>query len=110
MKKQQGNSDIKCGGIIKYDYPRGQIIFNVEKYVDEENNTKYRYDYAECENILDRSKRIEAIIRSRYTQDEVEAIFANHLAGKSDDYTEFQTWRSIAKQAANGIYNKEDLT
>lgn len=111
MNFSRGISDIKCGGIIRYRYPRGQIIFNVEKYIDDIDGVeRYKYDYAECDDITSRSRKIEAIIRSRYSQDEVEAIMANYLTdGENDEHNEFQKWRKVAKIVASGVYEKSEI-
>jgi len=53
---------------------------------------------------------VTAIIRSRYTADDVEAILSNYAAEKTDEHvTEFngfQSWRSVAKEAAREAIGK----
>ena len=69
-----------------------------------------------------RSDIISALIRTRYSQDQVEAIINNHflnigewldkkLAGENEefideDYNRLQEWRSICKQWANEAIEK----
>lgn len=115
MKKQRGSKSDNGGGIIKYDFPKGQIMFNVEEVTFQDpmmgDVTQYAYDYAECSDIHNEDRVIENIIRSRYSQDDVEAIFANHLLDSDDDsFAEFQRWRKVAKVVARKkIYDKKEI-
>ena len=98
-----------------YNFPSAQIMFNVEAFemhdeMTEETRTVYKYDYVEVDDINDTDRIISAIVRSRYTQDDVEAIIANHLVSDSTDFDDFQTWRRVAKIVARKkIYDKNEI-
>lgn len=48
---------------------------------------------------------VSAVIRSRYSQDDVEAIQLNYLADPSrhDEFDELQAWRAHAKEVAREV-------
>lgn len=62
----------------------------------------YRHEQPLSED--DYGKMVAAIIRSKYTADDVEAILSNHAAGENEEqlaeFLAFQAWRTAAKEAA----------
>lgn len=114
MKKHKGSKSSDGGGIIRHKFPKGEIRFNVE-YIEQYDPvmgdmSHYSYDYAECDDITSDHRIIESIVRSRYSQDEVEAIFANHIAGADGDMSDFQQWRKVAKIVAKKkVYLKSEI-
>ena len=62
----------------------------------------YRHEHPLTED--DYGKMVAAIVRSKYTSDDVEAILSNHAVGESDEqlaeFLSFQAWRTAAKEAA----------
>lgn len=55
---------------------------------------------------LERSTIVSAIVRSRYSQDDVEAILANgNDEEHADEWAEFQAWRKKAKEIADEVSN-----
>lgn len=72
----------------------------------EETVAKYAYDCARTPIGADYPAIVTAIIRSRYTADEVEAIVLNHGDGNPDheaEYTALQQWRTEAKRVAKEV-------
>lgn len=62
----------------------------------------YRHEHPLTED--DYGKMVAAIVRSKYTADDVEAILSNYAAEHRREYEEefniFQAWRVVAKTAA----------
>ena len=92
-----------------YDYKHEKI----DSEEIEDNQTHYSCELIEVKK-LDYATIISAIIRDKYTQDDVEAILSNYqlckdnAAGdKSAEYTErynaYQSHRTYAKQIANEL-------
>jgi len=109
------NSDIRPERILKYGITgKGQINFLIEKKEtqDAEGNPRESYDYRSVEvSSFAREAIINAVVREKYSQSEVEAIFANYLAGDDQgEYESFQHWRKLAKAVADGASLAEDLT
>lgn len=82
-----------------------QIRWNIVRNdkTDEDGNTyeSWDYEYANCKSPY-REGIIEGIIRSVYTQPEVESIFANYMEGSGDKaFTEFQKVRELARRVAD---------
>lgn len=49
-------------------------------------------------------KIIAGIVRSKYSQDDVEAILCNHTEGREDEeYTSFIAWRKMAHDVAQEV-------
>ena len=100
----KGNSNTQPDRLKKlgsYWQVRWNIVRNDR--TDEDGNTfeSWDYEYANCRNPY-REGIIEGIIRSEYSQEEVEAIFANYLGGEDNgEYAEFQKCRKIAKAVAD---------
>jgi len=103
---------IKEGNLLR-------IFFDLTPAKDEENEViEGMYD---CENVdvdsMQYGDIVSAIIRSRYTQDTVEAILSNYEEAKdatsdlaqekreeySDEYTDYQNWRKHAKDIARQV-------
>jgi hypothetical protein len=98
--------------------------YNKEESVTEEDGTTIDDNYS-CENVdidgkRDYSSIVAAIVSSKYSNDDVTAIIANKaLADDSTsditdakrteyqtEYTNFQTWRSHAKEVADKVISK----
>jgi len=100
----KGNSDTQPERLQKlgnYWQVRWNIVRNDR--TDEDGNTfeSWDYEYANCQSPY-RKGLIEGIIRSKYSQDDVEAILSNYLVGEDDgEYAEFQKWRKVAKAVAD---------
>lgn len=109
-----GNSDYQPEGIIRYGVTGlGQVLFLIERNdrTNEDGSTRESWDfnYAEVAG-FDSETIINAVIREKYSQSQVEAIFANHLAGTdTGQYAAFQQWREMAKAVASGKYLKKEL-
>lgn len=62
------------------------------------------YKHKEPLKEADYGPLVAAIVRSRYSSDDVEAIVMNYTADKSDEhqleFNQLQTWRQVAKEAA----------
>lgn len=99
-----------------------RIFFNFEEFIpDIEEGEEIEGTHFVCENVdvekADYSSIISAIVRSKYTQDDVEAILSNYQLckdgdapeGKCDDYQfryiEYQDWRATAKSVATEVMN-----
>ena len=66
----------------------------------------YRHEQPLTEG--DYGKMVTAIVRSKYSADDVEAILNNYAADKDRYQQEFDTlqdWRNAAKEAARGVLN-----
>lgn len=101
----KGNSNIQPERLTRFSEREWQIKWNITRNdkTDEEGNIieSWDYEYANCKS-PERSDIIEGIIRSRYSQSEVEAILSNYLGGEDDgEYSEFQKWRRVAKAVAD---------
>lgn len=100
----KGNSDTQPERLQKlgiYWQVRWNIVRNDR--TDEDGNTfeSCDYEYANCKSPY-RKDLIEGVIRSKYSQDDVEAILSNYLVGEDDgEYAEFQKWRKVAKAIAD---------
>lgn len=108
---------IQSGGIY-------QIMFNFEsvEHASEEEEEADDQKHFKCELIevksLDYSSIVSAVIRGKYTQDDVEAILSNYQLCKDGEagdkcsvytqrYTEYQARRVLAKDVANEVMNKQ---
>ncbi|HZK28294.1 MAG TPA: hypothetical protein VFD00_12240 [Thermoclostridium sp.] len=106
---------IQSGGIY-------QIMFNFidVEHVDEEGNASSekhcKCDVIEVE-VLDYSTIVASIVRSKYSQDDVEAILSNYQLCKdgeaetkyeeyTDKYNAYQDYRVYAKSIARDVLNK----
>lgn len=95
--------------ILKYKNPNiGQVHYLVERNdIDGEENWDSQYVIVSG---FDRNTIISAIIRDKYTANEVEAILANAAKGEGiKEFMQFQNWRDLAKSVADGSYLKDDL-
>ena len=64
-------------------------------------------------NSFGKDNLIDSIVRTKYTQSMVEAIFSNYLGNTENEYykaefEDFQNWRKEAKDIANDIFNHID--
>lgn len=101
---------------ISYSVELGQRAYSIEVFNDE---TQQSLILSLPAGRYDKSTIVSALIRCKYTQDQVEAIINNHflaigdwidakLSGSSDKfedpaYDQFQLWRSTCKRLANEI-------
>ena len=86
----------------------GHINYLVEQ-IEKDGEQWYQYQSAQYAS-LDRGHVIEAIIRDKYTQSQVEAITQNHMSGDNhDEFIDLQRWRRIAKLVADGVFMKSDI-
>jgi hypothetical protein len=111
MKK--GNSNTKPKRIEKLGN-KFQFRWNITRNdrTDEDGNTteSWDYNYANC-NGNGYADLVSGIIRSRYDENEAEAIMANYQQGRDiEKYIEFQAWRKQAKAIArNEPYDETEL-
>jgi hypothetical protein len=111
----KGNSNIQPIRLTRFSEREWQIKWNITRNdkTDEEGNIieSWDYEYANCKS-PERSDIIEGIIRSRYSQSEVEAILSNAYDKKNMfEYLKFQTWRETAKEVADekGVSTKQKI-
>ena len=89
-------------GMIQYT-----INYSVEDISESENTQEYRYLTVELPpGVRDRGAVISAIIRQRYSDDEMQAIINNYLLDESDaearqKFQTMQQYRQYAKSIAN---------
>lgn len=104
---------------ISYSYVSGQRQFSIDVF---DNGTHMCTTIELPAGVCDKSTIINLLIRSRYTQDQVEAIINNHFLNLSDwlddklsgkevdfidtEYQEFQEWRAVSKKLAVEIIEK----
>lgn len=98
-----------------YDDSHYMLYFNEEESTvpaerdGAEGQKQYQYDTCLADGVKDgngsllpeRGQFISAIIRSRYSQDQVEAITQNYLAdpeGRKEEFDALQAWRAEAKR------------
>lgn len=95
--------------------PKRVLNFDIEEVETQiegsEPVKQYRYLTAEG-NVFqwDRAHLISAIIRTKYSADDVEAIILNHGDGDEEhdrDYAELQQWRKHAKEIAKTVIKPE---
>lgn len=87
------------------------ICFNEQEVTIKDgtkNITMYQYDYARTSVAASESDIISAIIRSRYSADEMEAIINNHLEPEETEvhaqqFADMQAWRAKAKEIAHQV-------
>ncbi|MFW6246748.1 MAG: hypothetical protein ACOC22_01035 [bacterium] len=109
----KGNSNIRPKNIIEYGRTgSGQVLFNIDRKDKEEDGVlveNWEFEYCEVSNFR-RETIISGVIRSRYSQDEAEAILANYQQRKNvKEYLAFQEWRELAKSVADGKHLKSEL-
>lgn len=52
----------------------------------------------------DYSHIISSIVRSKYSQDDVEAILCNHIEGRTEtEYNDLVAWRAMARKVAENV-------
>ncbi len=81
------------------------LNFNIEEVEDgfEFDTAVVTIDHPLPLTEADYGKTVSAIVRSRYSEDDVEAIVNNYLAdpeGHTDEFMQLQQWRTTAKQVA----------
>jgi len=88
--------------------PERVIRFNDHIIVVNYNITAVEDGYI-CSSVtvpdLHYSTVVSAVIRSRYSQDDVEAIQLNYLSDPTsrDEFDALQTWRTMAKEIAREV-------
>lgn len=107
----RGNCNHQPESPIKYGVTgAGQVLFNVEKNnrdVDGEVVENWDFDYVEVSDFT-ANTIVSAVVRSKYSQNEIDAIVAN---ADSDplSYMRYQNYRRVAERVASGTYAKESL-
>jgi hypothetical protein len=117
-----GINTVEEGSLLRiyFDY----AVYDMAQTDESGNETKVENSYS-CENVdidgkRDYSSIVAAIVSSKYSNDDVTAIIANKaLADDSTsditdakrteyqtEYTNFQTWRSHAKDVADKVISK----
>jgi hypothetical protein len=109
----KGNCNYQPNGIIEYGKTgTGQVLFNIERNdrdVDGDIHENWDFDYAEIKSFR-RDDIVSAVIRSRYTQDQAEAVLANFNHGHDVElFMRFQNFRDLAKAVADGRHLKNEL-
>lgn len=79
-----------------------------EEIIDDERNKHYRWSEIHFDpGVLEYSMLVAAIIRSRFSADDVEAIVNNYLEDQTEEHTAewiaLQSWRHSAKETAKEI-------
>lgn len=86
------------------------VYFNEEEATESVTNEDgvestypiWRYEMALADS-LEKGVIVDAIIRTQYSQADVEAIFRHKLAGSDDEFAAFNTFAEAAKVRANEI-------
>lgn len=104
MSKGNSESEPKVLEKIGSKYQvRWNIQRNDKKDDEDEVRESWDYDYANC-NGTRYADIVEGIVRSVYSQSQVEAILSNFSQKKKVlEYLKFQAWRETAKEIASGI-------
>lgn len=96
------------GNVVRIEF--GYIPTEVELPTmgngDSEKKTEYVGYTVRVEQPLNYGKIVSAIVREKYSADEVEAIVLNHGTNSSDndaEYAELQEWRKYAKEIAHQV-------
>lgn len=74
--------------------------------MDEESEPKQVTEYTawHVDVIPNYNHIISSIVRSKYSQDDVEAILCNHIEGRiEDEYDNLIAWRSMARNIATRV-------
>lgn len=95
---------------IRYSAGKTLVNYNVEEVKREDHEghiiTEWQADTVIVTNPCDYPAIVSALIRSRYTADQVEAIMLNHGDGNPDheaEYAALQAWRTEAKRIAKEV-------
>jgi len=90
------------------DEGKNVLICFDEKEVIIDDIVKYEYESVRVEKPYTYSKIVSALVNDHYTNDDMQAIINNHLAGYDDhepEYQRMQEWRIKAKAIATEICN-----
>jgi len=80
------------------------IHFNIETKTDADGNSYQEADEVTVTDPNNRDEVIMAIVRYKYSENEVEAIILNYIIGlKIDEMNQLQQCRLLAKAVADGI-------
>ena len=109
QEEMKANSTQEPERIVKYKDPNtGMVNYLVQrKDTEESENWDFR-----CVEVFsfDKDSIIDAVIRDKYKQSAVEAIISNFIkCDKLVELMQFQNWRDMAKQIADGKYTIEEL-
>lgn len=103
-------SNIKPDTIGSYSAGKSYVNYNIEEVKREgpegETVIEYQFEQVVVTNPCDYPAIVSALIRSRYTADQVEAIMLNHGDGNPDheaEYAALQAWRTEAKRIAKEV-------
>lgn len=100
-------SDNKMG-LVTSELKTKLICFNERAIEIEAGVTHYEYDYCRVAKNAERGEVIDAIVRSRYSQSQMEAVVNNYLReDKTEEQVEafnaMQEWRAQAKVIADEV-------
>lgn len=109
----KGSCNYQPESIIEYGRTAtGQVLFNIErndKEIDGVFSENWDFEYCEVDNFR-RETVIAGVIRSRYTDNSVEALLANFQRGEDIvQCFQFQNWRDLAKLVADGSSLKSEV-
>jgi len=87
------------------------IRFNIEEVEDGYDCDELEYSHREPLTYdKDYGHIVTAIIRTRYSADEMEALLNNYVSSKTTEHkrewTEMQAWRAAAKERAQEVVNQ----
>lgn len=109
---------VPTNGVGVVNDPQGKLIFfafsTPHHPTDMEGKENESVMQVDCERVLvsksaDYGEAVSAIIRSRYSANEVEAIVLNHGDGNADheaEYAALQQWRTEAKRIAKEVLSQ----
>lgn len=111
MNMKDTIKDIKKPSLWSFSLNGGQrqltMNYNIVETKDEENTTWYEYDTITLPlGVYGYGSIVSAIITSKYSNDEMQAIINNYLIDKKNHKTEFdemQNYRTFAKETARRI-------
>lgn len=102
--KQTGNTR---PDMVVFFPPKVTFNFDIVE-VKREEETTYEWSSVELkQNEWEYGNLVSAIIRERYTADNVEAVILNYGDGEPEheqSYNELQEWRKHAKQLAKEVF------
>lgn len=92
----------KLPALLKADNNNYTVTYAIEESVY--NGSTVYLNYTFDTNNIEYNSLVSAIIRQKYSQDDIEAIILNYLdKGVSEEYTQLQDWRLNAKSKAKEV-------
>ena len=102
---ERKKADVLPDGRIRiyFDEREGvETITHEEEDAENDEHPVYGYQVAECDK-LEKGAIVNAIVRTAYSQSDVEAIFRHKLAGEDDEFDKFNEFAEAAKVRAAEI-------